>query len=118
MIGLEPAAWSGLVPLPVVIPLFAAGLTLALYRYPRWQRLITTIALTAVLLVSVTLLALAVSGPIVVDVGGWVAPVGIPLVADRLAALMLTVSAIVILFVLLYSLRPAPADGGRSEERR
>lgn len=111
MIGLEPAAWSGLVPLPVVIPLFAAGLTLALYRYPRWQRLITTIALTAVLLVSVTLLALADSGPIVVDVGGWVAPVGIPLVADRLAALMLTVSAIVILCVLLYSLGQGHADG-------
>lgn len=111
MIGLEPAPWSGLIPLPVIIPLVAAGITLALYRYPRLQRLISMIALVAVLAVSIGLLIVVDSGPVVVDVGGWVAPIGIPLVADRLAALMLTVSSAVILCVLLYSLGQGHADG-------
>src|SRR5690625_7468825 len=69
------------------------------------------IALVAVLAVSIGLLIVVDSGPVVVDVGGWVAPIGIPLVADRLAALMLTVSSAVILCVLLYSLGQGHADG-------
>ncbi len=41
---------SWLVPLPVVIPLFSAGLTLALYRRPRVQPIVSVSALTLVLL--------------------------------------------------------------------
>jgi multicomponent Na+:H+ antiporter subunit D len=93
-----------LVPLPVLLPLFAAGLTLALHRYTRAQRVISTTALAATTLASAALLVAADAGPVVVDVGGWAAPVGIPLVADRLSALMLTVSAGVMLCVLLYSM--------------
>ena len=58
------------------------------------------------------LLVLADDGPLVVDVGGWAAPVGIDLVADRLSALMLTISSAVTLCVLLYSL----AQGGEDDE--
>jgi len=61
--------------------------------------------------VSAALLVLADSGPLVLDVGGWAAPVGIDLVADRLSALMLTVSSAVTLCVLLYSLAQGEADG-------
>ncbi|MDM8085908.1 Na+/H+ antiporter subunit D [Cellulomonas cellasea] len=100
-----------LVPLPVVVPLFGAGLALALYRKPRAQRMISVIALTMVLIASATLLVLADGGPLVVDVGGWAAPVGIDLVADRLSALMLTISSAVTLAVLLYSLAEGEADG-------
>jgi multicomponent Na+:H+ antiporter subunit D len=100
-----------LVPLPVVLPLFGAGLALALYRRPRAQRAISVVMLSLVLVASAALLVLADSGPLVVDVGGWAAPVGIDLVADRLSALMLTVSSAVTLCVLLYSLAQGEADG-------
>jgi len=99
------------VPLPVVLPLIAAGLTLALWRHARAQRIIATAALSLVLVTAVVLLVAADSGPVVVDVGEWGAPVGIDLVADRLSALMLTVSSFVMLCVLLYSLAQGVADG-------
>nr|WP_276582226.1 Na+/H+ antiporter subunit D [Cellulomonas sp. RIT-PI-Y] len=100
-----------MVPLPVVVPLFGAGLALALYRRPRLQRIISVVALSVVLVVAAVLLVAADSGPVVVDIGNWAAPVGIDLVADRLSALMLTVSAAVTLCVQLYSLAQGEADG-------
>ncbi|KZM33840.1 Na+/H+ antiporter subunit D [Oerskovia enterophila] len=106
-----PYSFATLVPLPVVLPLFAAGLALALWRHPRAQHIISVAALTLVLAASIGLLIGADSGPIVVDVGEWAAPVGIDLVADRLSALMLTVSSFVLLCVLLYSLGQGVADG-------
>ncbi len=78
--------FSWLVPLPVVVPLFGAGLALALYRRPRLQRIISVLALSIVLVVAAILLVAADSGPVVIDVGNWAAPVGIDLVADRLSA--------------------------------
>jgi multicomponent Na+:H+ antiporter subunit D len=95
-------AWA--VPLPVVLPLSAAGLALALWRHARAQNVISIVALSGVLGVAVALLFAVDEGPLVLDVGGWTAPVGIPLVADRLSALMLTVSSVVLLCVLVYSL--------------
>ena len=70
------------------------------------------VALALVLVASLALLVLADDGPLVVDVGGWAAPVGIDLVADRLSALMLTISSAVTLCVLLYSL----AQGNEDDE--
>ena len=102
---------SWLVPLPVILPLTGAGLALVFIRHPRIQRTISVVVLTLVLTVAVSLLWLADQGPLVVDVGGWAAPVGISLVADRLSALMLSVSAAVTLCVLIYSLAQGLADG-------
>ncbi len=106
--------WTWIVPLPVVIPLFSAGLTLAMYRRPRVQPVVSATALALVLLASVALLVLADDGPLVVDVGGWAAPVGINLVADRLSSLMLTISSAVTLCVLLYSLAQGRDDDEES----
>lgn len=101
-----------LVPLPVVIPLVAAGLTLALGGRSRLQAIISAVAITLVAVTSAGLVFFAHNrGPQVVNVGEWSAPVGISLVADRLSALMLLVSAIVLLCVLLYSLAQGLADG-------
>ncbi len=102
-----------LVPLPALLPLFGAGLTLALFRRPRLQGAVTVVVLSLVLAASATMLVLVDDGPLVVDMGGWAAPVGIVLVADRLSALMLTVSAAVTLAVLLYSL----AQGNEQSEQ-
>ena len=102
-----------LVPLPALLPLAGAGLAVALSRRPRVQRLISVAVLFTVLVVSVALLVIADSRPLVVNVGGWAAPVGISLVADRLSALMLVISSAVTLCVLLYSLAQGLNDGDR-----
>ncbi|WP_406036752.1 Na+/H+ antiporter subunit D [Micromonospora sp. NBC_00898] len=94
-----------LVPLPVAVPLLGAALTLILANRPRLQRSVSVVGLATTLAVAVALLVEAYRhGPVVVQVGGWPAPVGIVLVADQLAALMLVVSSAVTLCVLLYSI--------------
>ena len=101
-----------LVPLPVVMPLLGAALTLLLARRARAQRWVSIIVLTATVAVAAMLLVRSsLDGPLVVEVGGWVAPMGIVLVADQLAALMLVVSASVTLCVLVYSIGQGMADG-------
>ncbi|UFU06179.1 Na+/H+ antiporter subunit D [Ruania halotolerans] len=103
-----------LVSLPVIIPMIAAGLALALSKRNRAQGIISMVALTAVLGVSIVLIFVThTQGPQVVNVGGWAVPVGIALVADRLSALMLLVSAVVLLGVLAYSLAQGLADGSK-----
>lgn len=102
---------SWLLALPVVLPLLGAGTALALARYPRVQGAISVGTLTVVLGIAVVLLVMVNSGPMVLDVGGWAAPVGIVLVADRLASLMLVVSVTVTLAVLVYSFAQGLADG-------
>ena len=98
---------STLIPLPVLIPLIAAALTLFAGRTPRLQRAITLSALSAVLAVSIALLVQTDrTGTQALHVGGWgptqagLGPLGITLVVDRLSALMLVVSATVLLAVV------------------
>jgi multicomponent Na+:H+ antiporter subunit D len=101
-----------LVPLPVILPLLGAALTLLVRRHPNLQRAVSLLVLGTTLAVAIALLALTASGEILtVEVGGWPAPLGIVLVADRLAALMLVVSAAVTLCVLVYSIGQGLADG-------
>lgn len=101
-----------LVPLPVVVPLLGAGLALIFGRRPRIQALISLGAISGVFVAAIALMyASHTGGPQVVNVGAWGAPVGIALVVDRLSALMLAVSAVVLLGVLVYSLAQGLADG-------
>lgn len=103
-----------LVPLPVVIPLCAAGLTLAMYRHAKIQQFVTIAALALMVIFSAWMMVAADQGPLIVNVGEWAAPVGINIVGDRLSALMLTVSSTVLLCVLLYSLGQGIADSNKS----
>jgi multicomponent Na+:H+ antiporter subunit D len=60
---------------------------------------------------AVSLLVLADrAGPQVVPLGGWAAPVGIVLVADRLSALLLVVAVTVLLAVLVYAIAQSASD--------
>src|SRR3954454_22139812 len=94
-----------LVPLPVILPLLGAGLTLTLSRRPALQRAVSTTVLVAVVVIAATLLYQTDRhGPQVLWIGAWPEPLGISLVADRLSALMLLVSAVVTLAVLVYSI--------------
>src|SRR5688572_771097 len=100
-----------LVPLPVILPLLGAAVTLGLAHRPRAQRIVSVTALSLTLIVAVALLVLShVDGSQVMAIGGWSAPVGIVLVADRLSALMLVVSVAVTLSVLLYSIGEGRAN--------
>ncbi|MFC3505151.1 Na+/H+ antiporter subunit D [Micromonospora krabiensis] len=104
-----------LLPLPVVVPLLGAALTLVLGRWPGLQRAISVAGLTTTLAVAGVLLVEAYRhGPVVLAIGGWPAPVGIVLVADQLAALMLVVSAAVTLCVLLYSIGQGRGETGET----
>ncbi len=68
-----------LLPLPVVLPLFAAGLTLALARRPRAQRTISVTALSIVVAATVAMLVLTDrgNGTYSIAVGGWPSRLGI-----------------------------------------
>jgi multicomponent Na+:H+ antiporter subunit D len=96
---------------PVLLPVLAAGLSLAVWRSAAAQRLLGTGTLAAVLAVSAVLLVLADRrGPLVVSVGGWPAPAGISLVADRLSALLLVVALAVALAVLVFAIGQGTAE--------
>ncbi len=107
-----------LTPLPVLVPLLAAAMTLLAGRKPRLQRVITVLALSVVVAVSAALVYLADrDGTIALQVGGWgptepgMGPLGITLVVDRLSALMLIVSSIVLLAVIFYAIGQGIRDG-------
>ncbi|MFJ6855554.1 Na+/H+ antiporter subunit D [Streptomyces sp. NPDC091271] len=103
---------NALVPLPVLLPLCATGVSLAFgTRLARFQRFISVAVLTAVLGLSVALMIAADrQGALSVHLGDFAPPLGITLVADRLSGLMLTVSSAVTLSVLVYSLGQGMAD--------
>ena len=104
-----------LVPLPVALPLLAAALNIVLAHHQRLQRVVSVVTLTTVLVVAVVLLLrVDDGGTSVVQLGGWEAPVGISLVADRLSTLLLVVSAAVLLAVLVYAIGQGVADGDRT----
>lgn len=101
-----------LAPLPVVLPLIGAALSLLLGRRPHLQRIVTTTVVAAVVAVSATLLYLVdTHGIFVLQVGGWDAPIGISIVVDRLSALMLLVSSVVLLAVIVYAIGQGIRDG-------
>lgn len=107
-----------LTPLPVLVPMLAAAVTLLAGRKPRLQRGIAVLALSVVLVVSAMLVYLADrDGTIALQVGGWgptepgMGPLGITLVVDRLSALMLVVSSIVLLAVVFYAIGQGIRDG-------
>lgn len=101
-----------IVPLPVLMPLLGAAITLMLPRRPQLQRTVSMLMLSATLAAAVALLYYTWSGETaVVAIAGWSAPVGIVLVADKLAAMMLVVSATMTLCVMMYSIGQGMADG-------
>ncbi len=103
---------SSLVPLLATLPLLGAAITLVFGRQRRVQVGVSITTLTAVMVIAAVLLVQVDAGlPIAVEVGGWPAPFGIVLYVDRLAALLVLVSSIVLLAVLLFSVGQGAADG-------
>ena len=116
--GVAMSTSSVLTPLPVLIPMIGAATTMFAGRRPRLQRAITLGALSAVVVVCAALLYLTDrDGTLALHVGGWgqsvagMGPLGITLVVDRLSALMMVVSSIVLLAVVLYAIGQGIRDG-------
>ena len=103
---------ANLLPLPVLLPLLGAALTLVLRRHPRVQVAISLLVLAVGLAVAIALMwGTHTGGPVVLWLGAWGEPLGIALVADRLAALMLLVSSFVLITVLVFAVGQGVADG-------
>lgn len=108
-----PADWIRHLPiLPIVIPLAAGAVMLLLRESDRTPRVAIALAsVLAQLVVAVALLCLtagAIPGLWAHDIGvyllgDWPAPYGIVVVADRLAAVLLTLNAALCSCVLVYS---------------
>jgi multicomponent K+:H+ antiporter subunit D len=123
--------------LPVVLPLLAGILLLALRqgrfqgtdleghnRLATWllralrnhalsmQRSVSLIATLALIPLAIALVRTTSDGSFLVyALGNWVAPYGIVLVVDRLAAWMLLVTSLLAVFALLYAIRDIDAEG-------
>ena len=104
---------SALVPLLVTLPLLGAAIALIAGRHRKTQVAVSVVTLTLVLAIAAVLLVVVDIGnaPIAVSVGNWPIPFGIVLYVDRLAALLVVVSSIVLLAVLLFSVGQGAADG-------
>ncbi|GAA3919158.1 Na+/H+ antiporter subunit D [Microbacterium invictum] len=104
---------NGLVPLLVTLPLLGAAIALIFGRRRRVQVGVSIVTLTLVLVIAAVLLYTVDSSgqALAVSVGGWPIPFGIVLYVDRLAALLVVVSSVVLLAVLLFSVGQGAADG-------
>jgi multicomponent Na+:H+ antiporter subunit D len=102
---------SWLVPLPIVLPLLGAAVSVLLGRSRPAQRAVGVAVLAVLVAASVVLLVTVDrDGTLVVDAGGWAGPVGITLVADRFAAMLLVVAEIILFVVLIYAIGEPGAE--------
>jgi len=96
---------NSFVVLPILVPLFTGAACVVAWRYVSVQRVLTLSGSVAYFAVSVRLLERVVHGGIQVEqMGSWVAPFGISLVADMFGALMVATTSVVGLVIVVYSL--------------
>ncbi len=104
---------NGWIALPMALPILGAAVSITVGRSRAAQRAIGVGVLGVLVGVAVAILVQAdTDGSISTQAGGWPAPLGITLVADRLSAVMLLVSIGMLLAVLVYAI------GQGDEERR
>jgi multicomponent Na+:H+ antiporter subunit D len=102
---------SWLVPLPIVLPLLGAAASILVGRSRVAQRAVGLSVLSSLVVSSVALLVeVDRHGTLVVAAGGWRAPMGITLVADRFAAILVVVAELTLLAVLVYAIGEPGAE--------
>ncbi|MFP5419351.1 MAG: monovalent cation/H+ antiporter subunit D [Gammaproteobacteria bacterium] len=99
--------------LPVIVPLLTGIVLLVLRtRALAWQRAVSLAATLALIPLAIALIYTAGDGThLVYALGDWVAPYGIVLVVDRLAAWMLLTTSLLAVFALLFALRGVDTAG-------
>ncbi|HWI79435.1 MAG TPA: monovalent cation/H+ antiporter subunit D [Ramlibacter sp.] len=95
-----------LVMLPILVPLVAGALLLVIDEPRHALKASVSVAAMLAVLVAAGALAARAGAPVthVYSLGAWAAPMGIVLVADRLAALMVLLTAVLALAALLFAL--------------
>ncbi len=87
----------------------AAAVALAFHRKVGVQRALSLLATSLTMASSFAILAVTSHrGPLVLEVGGWPAPIGIVLVADLLSSLILAVATTTVFIVLVYAIAQLP----------
>ncbi|PLA38140.1 Na+/H+ antiporter subunit D [Corynebacterium coyleae] len=95
----------------ILLPLISAAFILV-FRGVNLQRFIALLTLATLTVMSAVLIIVAdTHGIQTVQMGGWEAPIGITLVADRLSSIMLFVSSIVLVAVMWYGISQGLRDG-------
>ncbi len=102
---------NAVLALLVLLPLFGAALSIGIGWSRNAQRVLSVITLGGLVGLSVALvISVDRHGPAAVQAGGWIAPVGITVVADRLSAALLLVSTVTLFAVLVYSIGARGAE--------
>lgn len=101
--------------LPIILPAFIAPFIVLAARYQiSIQRVISVASIVALIGIGLGLSWTASDGSILLyQLGDWAAPFGIVLVGDRLSTLMVLLTAVLALFVLLYSIGSKWDERGR-----
>ncbi|WP_333608855.1 Na+/H+ antiporter subunit D [Arsukibacterium sp.] len=95
-----------LVALPVILPLLFGAVSLTILHHHGAQRWLGAIGTASLLIAACALLwQTHAHGILVLEVGSWLAPFGIVLVADLLGAIMVLLAAITGFATALYSLK-------------
>jgi len=102
---------SWLLPVLVAGPLLGAALTLVFGRRLMPQRIVTLSVVAATAGGAIALLLhVDDHGPVTAQMGGWPAPLGITLIADRFSAIVLSVSTLMLMAVLVYAMAQLGRD--------
>ena len=102
---------TALLALPIVLPIIGAAASILAGRTKSLQRAISISVLTVnVALAGALLVRVDDVGVSAVQAGGWPAPMGITLVADRFSALMLFVATVMLLAVAVYAIGQPGAE--------
>ncbi|MGJ7034158.1 Na+/H+ antiporter subunit D [Anoxybacillus eryuanensis] len=95
---------SNLLLWPILIPLVTAIILIFFPKHVFWQRAVSTLATTSLVVASSALLhRVHTDGIQTLNVGNWPAPFGITLVSDSLSALLVLTTSIIALACLMYS---------------
>lgn len=96
---------SNLVILPIILPMITA-LIVALFRKGLPAVRTISIIMTIVNLIVTSYITYLVfhTGTLVLETGGWKAPYGIVLVADKLSILLVLTTNVIALTILLYAI--------------
>ncbi len=108
---------NSLIAATILVPLLASGSSLLLRRTPLARDLVTLVGLTVAAASSFVMLGLVVNdGTRVVRVGGWHPELGIVLVADLFAVLVLPVALTVIVVVEIFAIGQRRTRWGANPE--
>jgi len=103
-----------LLTLPILIPLTSSAACLILFRQPRAQAALALASALGLVVAAVALLVAVHDGAVIAtQIGGWDAPFGITIVADRLAAILVVLASVAALATTIASIGVTDCERAR-----